>query len=166
MAHDAKTLGDAIEKLTMTLKEKNGLRDLQVAEGLFYAGLKNQQIASLLNISQNEVAVTKHRLIDRLRRLMGEAGDTEASPKSEDPMLPNLRKVWIDQRPSCPKRTTLGKYTLEILPSAWSDFVRFHVDDLGCAFCLANLSELTAETSLSRQQSEQLFQSTIGFLPR
>jgi len=81
-------------------------------------------------------------------------------------LLPDLQEIWLDQRPSCPKRTTLGKYSLEILPEQWRDFVHFHVETLGCGFCQANLVELASEDVPSDDAHEVLFQSTIGFLPK
>jgi len=77
-----------------------------------------------------------------------------------------LATVWKSMRPSCPKRTTLGKYTLRILPPDWDDFVQFHVETLGCTFCNANLAELrvTSEAPELTRQHNRFFNSTIGFL--
>lgn len=160
---DQQRLSAAIFELTTTLKDKKRFRDLQVAEGLFFAGLRNRQIAQLMAISENEVAVTKHRLIKRLNQSVGQmTGEIGAA----DNFVPlSLQAIWRDLRPGCPKRTTLGKYTLEILPQQWDSFVRFHVEALGCEFCNANLSELNQEVENQGQSNERLFQSTIGFLP-
>ncbi len=159
---DQQRLSSAIFELTTTLKERENFRDLQVAESLFFAGLRNRQIAELMSITENEVAVTKHRLIKRLNQAVGE---TTAETPDEEFVPPNLQAIWRDLRPGCPKRTTLGKYTLEILPEPWDSFVRFHVEALGCEFCGANLSELNQEVENHSAKDEQLFQSTIGFLP-
>ncbi len=161
-AIDQQRLSSAIFELTSTLKDRENFRDLQVAEGLFFAGLRNHRIAELMAIGENEVAVTKHRLIKRLNQTVGEM--TAESP-DEEFVPPNLQAIWRDLRPGCPKRTTLGKYTLEILPEPWDRFVRFHVEALGCEFCSANLTELNQEVENHSAKDEQLFQSTIGFLP-
>ena len=160
-------LGEAIFQLTRELKEQSKFRDLKVAEGLFFAMLRNQQLAELLGVKENEIAVTKHRLLKRLRSALAEEIDSigeEATFKSS--LLPSLHQVWENQRPSCPKRTTLGKFSLEILPPDWTDFVAFHVQQLGCSYCKANLAELeqAADSDVSATTSQQLFQSTIGFL--
>ena len=163
-ALDQQRLSSAIFELTTTLKDRKSFRDLQVAEGLFFAGLRNRQIAQLMAISENEVAVTKHRLVKRLNQTVSQmAGET--GPTADDFVPPSLQAIWRDLRPGCPKRTTLGKYTLEILPEAWDSFVRFHVEALGCEFCNANLSELNQQVENRSDRDEQLFQSTIGFLP-
>jgi len=164
LALDQRRLSSAIFELTTTLKNRKSFRDLQVAEGLFFAGLRNRQIAALMSITENEVAVTKHRLIKRLNQTIGEAA-IETGEASAIFVPPNLQAIWSDLRPGCPKRTTLGKYTLEILPKSWDSFVRFHVEALGCEFCNANLTELNQQVERQGQSNEQLYQSTIGFLP-
>jgi len=161
-------LTDAVFHLTAQLKERNKFRDLKVAEGLFFTSLPNQQIASLLEVTENEIAVVKHRLVNRLQTAVTETLGDGVNLNDHQQWLPNLNQIWEDLRPSCPKRTTLGKYTLEILPIEWTDFVEFHVQQLGCDYCRANLLELSEEIDAgeSKRVNEQLFQSTIGFLAR
>ncbi len=173
LQQDQQRLSAAIFRLTGELKECTRFRDLKIAEGLFFAGLRNRELAATMSVTENEVAVVKHRLLARLRALLGEPdskqGDAELaadfSSEGTDRLLPDLEQIWLDQRPSCPKRTTLGKYALEILPEDWTDFVHFHVELLGCGFCQANLVELQCTEEESSDINEVLFQSTIGFLP-
>lgn len=161
-------LSTAVFNLTEQLKRLNKFRDLKVAEGLFFAGLPNQQIATLIQATENEVAVVKHRLIKRLQASVGGAMGTATSLDEHQQWLPSLHQTWEDLRPSCSKRTTLGKFSLEILPPEWTDFVEFHVQQLGCDYCRANLAELSEEmdTNENTRTNDQLFQSTIGFLAR
>ena len=165
LQHDRVRLSDAIFELTRELKDRTRFRDLKVAEGLFFAGLKNRQLAAAMSVSENEVAVVKHRLVARLKTLMEDGNTAAVIESSEELLLPDLEQIWLDQRPSCPKRTTLGKYALEILPQQWNDFVYFHVSVVGCGFCQANLVELQSEETTLSKVDEVLFQSTIGFLP-
>ncbi len=167
LQQDQQRLSDAIFELTGELKQRERFRDLKIAEGLFFAGLKNRQLAAAMSVSENQVAVVKHRLLNRLRTLMGDATAATEQENSEEQVLPDLEQIWLDQRPSCPKRTTLGKYALEILPEQWNDFVHFHVSVLGCGFCQANLVELQeVEGEAAPESAEVLFQSTVGFLSR
>ena len=162
-------LGDAIFDLTNELKKQSKFRDLKVAEGLFFATLRNQQLAELMSVKENEIGVTKHRLLKRLRASLNrDLGDQSEPADIESTFLPSLHQVWENLRPSCPKRTTLGKFSLQLLPDDWTDFVHFHVELLGCSYCRANLAELEAESEESGSEdfSQQLFQSTIGFLNR
>ena len=163
---DQQRLCSAIALVTGELRASKKFRDLKIAEGLFYAGMANRDLAERLSCTANEIAVVKHRLIKRL----GDVVNTDAAPQSEsyaDIVEADLHAAWEWHRPSCPKRSTLGKYTLSILPTDWNDLVHFHVEVLGCTFCLANLEELisNSDANQSRDSSQHLFQSTIGFLP-
>jgi RNA polymerase sigma factor (sigma-70 family) len=164
---DKISLTAAIEQLASELQAKENFRDLQIAEGLFYGHRRSLELAQAMSISENEVAVVKRRLLARLAKAVSAQSDMEPSA-TRDPLVASglLSSIWETQRPSCPKRTTLGKYTLGILSPAWSNFVRFHVEVLGCTFCNANLAELQrppdSPESLTRQS--RLFNSTVGFL--
>src|SRR5665213_2116000 len=59
-----------------------------------------------------------------------------------------LSEVWEDQRPSCPKRSTVGGYLLKTLDEPWQNYVTFHVESLGCAYCRASLDDLDKQTCL------------------
>ncbi|MEZ6060335.1 MAG: sigma-70 family RNA polymerase sigma factor [Planctomycetaceae bacterium] len=163
---DFGVLAAAIRELAASLQRSEKFRDLKIAEGLFYAGCRNKELADVLRLTENEVAVTRHRLIERLARFVRDAGGSADDHFSDAATTGLLTSVWESQRPTCPKRTTLGKSILGILPPEWADFVRFHVETLGCTFCNANLSELRLndEAADSSSMRERLFASTVGFL--
>ena len=157
-------LSYAVREFAGRLRESQKFRDLKIAEGVFFAGRGNQEIAKLISISENEVAVVKRRMIQKLARHLQQFVNDDKGQLSDVPLASDLLShVWQQLRPSCPKRTTLGKYTLGILPDDWDVFVRFHVDVLGCSFCRANLDELKLQESGPPQPDDRLFQSTIGF---
>jgi hypothetical protein len=80
---------------------------------------------------------------------------------------PILSRVWDQLRPTCPKRSTLGRMLLGTLQSPWREYVEFHVHQRGCAFCKANLDDLDQESkAVPTQTRDRLFQSTVGFLSR
>ena len=154
-------LTSSLRILAGRLQSGNRFRDLKIAEGLFYAGARNRDLAQAIKVGENEIAVVKRRLVSQLanevRGLLNEVDDVHVPSDL-------LTEVWELQRPSCPKRSTLGKYSLGILPHEWEDYVEFHVDVLGCNFCKANLSELALQVSAeSTSRQDRLFQSTIGF---
>lgn len=154
-------LASALRSLAQRLQSGSRFRDLKIAEGLFYAGRKNKELAQAIGISENDIAVAKRRLIQRLAQ-----DAQESMPDTNEVELVSevLTKAWETQRPSCPKRSTLGKFSLGILPGDWEDYVAFHVRVLGCTFCNANLSELELQTSTQvNDRQDRLFQSTIGF---
>ena len=55
-----------------------------------------------------------------------------------------LGAIWTRHRLSCPKREQLGSYLLGALDDDLHDYVRFHLQTIGCAYCLANLADLKA----------------------
>ncbi len=157
-------LATAVRALAAKLHAGEKFRDLKIAEGLFYAGRRNRELSEVLGTSENEISQVKHRLVKRLTQLVNEAGGSAADEAFNDESSGHLlTAVWESQRPSCPKRTTLGKFTLGILPRDWDEFVDFHVNILGCTFCNANLAELQTPTD-TNPVNDRLFSSTVGFL--
>ncbi|MDB5388699.1 MAG: hypothetical protein JWM11_4345 [Planctomycetaceae bacterium] len=78
-------------------------------------------------------------------------------------------EVWRRQHLSCPPRHELGSFLLGALDSAVHDYVRFHLEIIGCRTCQANLEDLkqsrsTAPDVLERRQ--RIFASSAGKLPR
>ncbi len=166
---DEHLLSTAVHQLTTKLQAGEKFRDLKIAEGLFYAGCRNQQLAELLELPESEIRLVKHRLLKRLAQSIKDADrSAEVEGFTDEPFGGVLTSVWESQRPSCPKRTTLGKFTLGLLPPNWDTFVDFHVNTLGCTFCTANLAELDSATTQSYEKNTQdrLFTSTVGFLTR
>lgn len=156
-------LSQAIRTVCGRLREKEKFRDLKIAEGTLYASLSNSEMAALLSCKPNEVAVVKHRLIARLANTVKERAADQSWPGGLPEQL--LTTVWNELRPSCPKRTTLGKYLLGLLPENWHSYVCFHVEQLQCQFCLANTDEFTVgELNRDNDISDRIFHSTIGFL--
>lgn len=78
-------------------------------------------------------------------------------------------EVWRRQRLSCPSRHELGSYLWKALDADVTDYVRFHLDIIGCRICQANLHDLeqsqaTVPETLERRQ--RIFASSAGKLPR
>lgn len=156
----------AVTAATERLKTERRFRDLKTFDLLFFAHWKNQVIAEELGLEETAVAVLKHRFIQRVSNQLESPTqhNTESERSSE-----LLTEVWRDGRPSCPKRTTLGKYVLGTLSEDWDDFVTFHVERTGCEFCAANLEDLSSEINTPADNSDQLLrgrilESTVGFL--
>ncbi|HOA73944.1 MAG TPA: sigma-70 family RNA polymerase sigma factor [Phycisphaerae bacterium] len=175
--HDLKrsALAAALTDLIEGYKRELNFRDLQIVEMLFYCQLRNKDISQTAGVTVNHVAVIKHRCLNQireqiLRRLprQSDAADlfTGADgpvPEAADSMI---AEIWQERRLSCPKRSTLGAWMLGTLEPAWTDYVRFHVERLGCRFCRANLDDLEQQTATEPAQTfrDRILQSTIGFL--
>ncbi len=80
----------------------------------------------------------------------------------------SLGAVWRRERLTCPTREQLGSYLLQVLEEGFQDYVEFHLNTLGCPFCLANLADLQAlqaePAPKARERRRRYFQSSAGFL--
>ncbi|HBN78549.1 MAG TPA: hypothetical protein DD473_22610 [Planctomycetaceae bacterium] len=82
----------------------------------------------------------------------------------------SIGEVWRHGRISCPSRSEMGLYLMNALEAERLDYVAFHLESIGCAYCQATLEELkTAAESLElnaqdTQRRERLFASSAGFL--
>jgi hypothetical protein len=97
-------------------------------------------------------------LVERLKSVHGR----------RDAGVHSLGAIWRRHRVSCPSRELLGSYLLQVLEPEQHESVRFHLDEVGCRYCNANLhdlqmrhQELKAETQARRRR---YFQSSAGYL--
>lgn len=169
--HDQSELLRAVTAATDRLKTNCRFRDLKTFDLLFFAHWKNQDIARELGLEETAVAVIKHRFIQRVsdQITVPASNENDSSDNETERSSELLTQVWRDGRPSCPKRTTLGKYVLGTLPEDWDDFVTFHVERLGCEYCAANLEDLSDEINAPADDSQnslrgRILESTVGFL--
>ncbi len=76
--------------------------------------------------------------------------------------------IWRRRRLSCPNREQLGSLLLGVLDEEVMDYVRFHLDTIGCIYCQANLADLQSRRSDPQPQTVQrrkkLFESSAGYL--
>jgi hypothetical protein len=93
-----------------------------------------------------------------LRGLMGERDRGEHT----------IGAIWRRKRLTCPSREQLGNYLLQVLDSDGQDYVEFHLRIIGCAFCLANLTDLEAlqkePPTQTQQRRKRFFESSAGLL--
>ena len=80
----------------------------------------------------------------------------------------SLGEIWRRQRLTCPSRQQLGSHLLSVLSDEQSDYIRFHIDTVGCRLCAANLADLEAQqaeaTEHTTRRRRKYFQSSAGFL--
>jgi RNA polymerase sigma factor (sigma-70 family) len=118
-------LADALNELVKNYKSSLSFRELQTVELLFYCQLSNTDIAKAMDISQQHIAVIKHRCIKQIR---GYVQKCDLSSLGESGIESMLTQVWESARPSCPKRSTIGAYLLETLEEPWAEYVDFHLN--------------------------------------
>lgn len=81
----------------------------------------------------------------------------------------SLGEIWRRRRLSCPTREQLGSYLLGVLPDEVADYVRFHLDDVGCRYCAANVHDLESQQSATdadhvKHRRHRYFHSSAGYL--
>jgi len=103
----------------------------------------------------------------RDRELLGQVRAVQARRNSG---VHTLGEIWRQGRLSCPDREQLGSYLLGVLPDELADYVAFHVEQVGCRFCRANLADLTNQQAEAAEAAEgrrrKYFQSSAGYLRR
>ncbi|MCA9213179.1 MAG: hypothetical protein KDB27_08950 [Planctomycetales bacterium] len=80
----------------------------------------------------------------------------------------SLGEIWRRHRVSCPNREQLGSFLLGVLEDDHADYIRFHVDVVGCRLCSANIADMelrqkeAAESAQTRRT--KYFQSSAGYV--
>jgi hypothetical protein len=98
-------------------------------------------------------------LAQRLTHLVG----------SRDAGVHTVGAMWRRSRLSCPSREQLGSFLLDVLDPAHADYMRFHLETIGCRVCHASLDDLrkqhTAEEQAAKEtRRKRYFQSSAGYL--
>jgi hypothetical protein len=78
-------------------------------------------------------------------------------------------EVWRRHRLSCPTRTELGSYLLQALEAGHSEYIRFHLETIGCRKCLASFDDLRqagATTAETIERRQRIFTSSVHRLKR
>jgi hypothetical protein len=71
-----------------------------------------------------------------LRKLLAEVLE------QEDRGEHTVGAIWRRERVSCPNREQLGGYLLEAGDPDLLEYIRFHLEEIGCPYCQANLDDL------------------------
>ena len=81
--------------------------------------------------------------------------------------LHTIAGIWRRERLSCPSRSELGQYILGTLDAEPSDYIRFHLEEVGCRYCQANLLDLQEAAQDQAQpvvRRSRFFQTSAGYL--
>ncbi|OHB66832.1 MAG: hypothetical protein A2V70_03850 [Planctomycetes bacterium RBG_13_63_9] len=82
----------------------------------------------------------------------------------------SLGEIWRDGRLSCPSREQLGSYLLGALPEEAAEYTAFHLEEIGCRYCRANMADLETQQAEEHRAAEnrrrKYFQSSAGYLRR
>ena len=76
--------------------------------------------------------------------------------------------IWRRNRLTCPTREQLGSYLLGVLDPDLQDYLTFHLETIGCAYCQANLADLRSlqkePAPRARERRQRFFESSAGYL--
>lgn len=81
----------------------------------------------------------------------------------------SVGEIWRRRRVSCPSRADLGSFLLGVLEPEAADYVDFHIREVGCRYCAANLRDLeaaAAEQGEATTRRRRYFESSAGLLRR
>ena len=102
---------------------------------------------------------TDSKLRDRLVEVRGR----------ENAGLHSIGAIWRRARLSCPQRDELGQFVLGTLEPEAADYITFHLEEIGCRYCQANLADLQAATQQADQgetRRRRYFQTSAGYLKK
>lgn len=121
-----------------------------------------------------EEALPADQLAAIERRLRDDAGLRErlvAVIGREDAGLHSVGVIWRRRRLSCPDRNQLSQHLLGVLDEEEADYIRFHIEEVGCRYCAANLDDLKQAQSVAAQSGneptarrQRYFQTSAGHL--
>jgi hypothetical protein len=81
----------------------------------------------------------------------------------------SIGAIWRGERVSCPTREQLGSYLLLVLDEGQQEYIEFHLNVIGCAYCRANLADLKAlqqePAPKASARRRRYFESSAGYLP-
>ena len=81
--------------------------------------------------------------------------------------LHTIGAIWRRGRLSCPTRSELGQFVLGTLEAQPHQYIEFHLNEIGCRYCQANLADLQAAAQDDPQPAKRrhrYFQTSAGYL--
>jgi hypothetical protein len=130
------------------------------------AHISREQLAGYLDdlLSESETAQVEQALrqSESLRRQL--RGVMQERDRGEH----SIGAIWRRSRLTCPTRTQLGSYLLGVLEPDLADYITFHLETIGCAYCQANLTDLRSLQEEAppkvRERRRRYFESSAGYL--
>lgn len=128
--------------------------------------ISREQLHAYLDdaLSESEMARVEQALreSETLRRSLRQA------MQERDRGEHSLGAVWRRERLTCPTREQLGSYLLQVLDDEHQHYIEFHLQVIGCPYCVANFADLQAlqqePAPQARERRRRFFQSSAGYL--
>ncbi len=95
----------------------------------------------------------------------------DALKKDIEALEISISLVWEEERVSCPHRDVLRAFAGGSLRKDAADYIEFHLKDVGCGYCVANLEDLQTIDSSDQGRylksvRERVMSSTRAFLEK
>ena len=148
---------------------------LMVIEALFAGGWRNRDTWERFSLrDETAVAGIKFRALKRLREL-AHARDPKSRLLEElasaldgterEPWF-DVGEAWRAGRVSCPARHWLARLCAGGVPDGPKGFLRFHLDEMKCEWCQANLDDLAREERSTELEPflDRMGASTLQYL--
>jgi anti-sigma factor RsiW len=107
--------------------------------------------------------------VEQLLRSSDAAREALASAMEErDRGEHSLGAIWRREHLTCPTREQLSSYLLGVLDDDLTDYLKFHLETIGCRVCTANLADLQAQRETPPESSarrRRYFTSSASLLP-
>lgn len=85
----------------------------------------------------------------------------------------SVAEIWRTARISCATRAEWGQYLLGVLDTSHAEYLRFHLETLGCRYCGANVADLQAQqqalaaaANAVQERRKKYFASSAGLLKK
>lgn len=168
-------LGEILKDWIEETWEQREFVRLCVIEALFSGGWRNRDTWTRFDLrDETAVAGIKFRAIKRLKQLAAvrESGNDllhylGAAEEGDHRLLDvDVRNVWREHRLSCPGRHWLARLVAGTLKEGPKTFVSFHIDEMGCPWCQANVDDLARRDRDSELDVvlERVRESTLRYL--
>lgn len=85
----------------------------------------------------------------------------------------SVAEIWRTARVSCATRAEWGQYLLGVLDAGHAEYLRFHLETIGCRYCAANVADLQAQqqalaaaANVAQERRKKYFASSAGLLKK
>lgn len=147
---------------------------LMVIEALFSAGWRNRDTWERFRLrDETAVAGIKFRALKRLRELALRRDPSgqilpamaDVTKEGTSHLDFDVSNAWQSGRVSCPARYWLARVLTGNLQAGPAEFVKFHLEEMRCPWCLANQDDLArAEAAGLDPILERMQASTVQYL--
>ena len=73
-----------------------------------------------------------------------------------------LSEIWFREHISCLHADVLSEYRRGVLPKELQEYVKFHVEDLGCSRCQSRLGEAEANETRESKKAASRSRKRVG----